>query len=104
MKHHYVNKIFKATMSCLTTDEKGRFERMEAAAKRIVSLAEDLLSSSQAGFSPGKVEEYNMKKRVDLRLSDLNFEIEQKKAKIKVAHHFSAKGPNKNESKFFKAL
>jgi signal transduction histidine kinase len=64
--------------------EKQSFERMEMASKRMSSLIDDLLTYSQVSLRPRHMEEVDLNQLFDLVLEDLDLEIDQKKAEIKV--------------------
>ncbi|OLY90614.1 PAS domain-containing protein [Cnuella takakiae] len=68
----------------LTEGEAGIFQRMHTAASRMNQLVEDLLTYSQVSETPLQKEEVNLNKKVQIVLSDLDVQIEEKKAVIEV--------------------
>ncbi|HVG16147.1 MAG TPA: PAS domain S-box protein, partial [Chitinophagaceae bacterium] len=76
----------------LTDEEKNSFERMDTAAQRMGSLIEDLLSYSQISIRPRHYETVDLNQVINLVLEDLDLEIEDKSATVKVDKLFSVQG------------
>jgi PAS domain S-box-containing protein len=72
--------------------EKYYFDRMEAAASRMASLIETLLSYSVVSMQKERDEDINLNDLLAVVLDDLELEIEEKKAIIKVENLFTIKG------------
>jgi light-regulated signal transduction histidine kinase (bacteriophytochrome) len=84
-KIHFFSDLLKQSLKNKITDiETGFFVRLESASKRMSSLIDDLLAYSQVSLRPEKFETVDMEQVIDLVLNDLDLEIEQKRAQIKV--------------------
>jgi PAS domain S-box-containing protein len=84
-KIHFFSDRIKTSISDRMNDvEKKSFERMEMASKRMSSLIDDLLTYSQVSLRPRILEEVDLNQLFNLVLEDLDLEIDQKKAVIKV--------------------
>ncbi len=68
----------------LTQVEAGIFERIQTAARRMNLLVEDLLTYSQVSQTPLEKEEVDLNEKLQIVLSDLDVQIEEKKAVIQV--------------------
>ncbi len=68
----------------MTEEEGSSFERIETAAKRMGTLIDDLLSYSQVSLRPRHFEEVDLSQIVDLVVNDLDLEIDQRGAEVKV--------------------
>ena len=82
--HFFSDRIKSSLNQRMTAAEQQSFERLETAAKRMGSLIDDLLSYSQVSLRPQHFEEVDMKVLLDLVLTDLDLEIDQKRADIQV--------------------
>lgn len=95
----------KASLSDrLTEEESGSFDRLEVAAKRMSSLIEDLLSYSQVSLRPRTFEDVDMNALINLVLGDLDLEIEEKSANIKVDNLFTINGHHRQLQQAFQNL
>jgi hypothetical protein len=82
-KIHFFSDRIKASLATRFSDEElGYFNRMEAAAKRMGSLIDDLLSYSQVSVRPRVFEEVDLNHVVRQVLNDLELETEEKKAEV----------------------
>lgn len=82
-KIHFFSDRIKSSLSSRFTEEELRyFGRMEAAAKRMGSLIDDLLSYSQVSMRPRVFEEVDLNNVVRQVLTDLELETEEKKAEV----------------------
>ncbi len=82
--HYFSDKIRNSLGDRFEADELKYFERMEAAAKRMGDLIDDLLSYSQVSVKPRMLDEVDLNDIVRQVLGDLEIEIEEKKAKVVV--------------------
>jgi PAS domain S-box-containing protein len=80
--HFFAERIKSTLRERMTEGEKQSFERMEVAAKRMNALIDDLLMYSQVSIRPRSFETVNLNTLIEMVLSDLDLEIEQKEAKI----------------------
>lgn len=84
-KIHFFSDRLKSSLAVrMSEEEKQFFERLEISAKRMSSLIDDLLSYSQVSLRPRRFEEVNLNQLIELVLNDLDLEIDQKQAMIKV--------------------
>jgi light-regulated signal transduction histidine kinase (bacteriophytochrome) len=104
-KIHFFGERLKITLSeKLTKEEKHSFERMEAAAKRMSSLIDDLLSYSQVSFKAESFTQVDLNELLELVLNDLDLEIEQKKATISIGKLFKIEGHHRQLQQAFQNL
>ena len=82
--HYFSDKIRSMLGERFQPDELRYFERMEAAAKRMGDLIDDLLSYSQVSVKPRMLDEVDLNDITRQVLGDLEIEIEEKKARIEV--------------------
>jgi PAS domain S-box-containing protein len=82
--HYFSDKIRNSISDRFNPEETKYLERMEAAAKRMGSLIDDLLSYSQVSVKPRMLEEVDLDNVIKQVLGDLEIEIEEKKAEILV--------------------
>ncbi len=99
--HFFSDRIKSALAERLSDVEKHSFERLEAAAKRMGTLIEDLLSYSEVSLSPAIYGEVNLNEIIDLVLKDLDLEIETKNATVSVSKLFSIKGHHRQLQQAF---
>ena len=84
-KIHFFSDRLKSTLAeRMSDEEKKSFERMETSAKRMSSLIDDLLSYSQVSLRPKSYERIDLNQLLELVLNDLDLEIEQKNASIRI--------------------
>jgi signal transduction histidine kinase len=88
----------------ITKEEEKYFERMESASKRMSALIDDLLSYSQVSVPPSRFEEVDVTQLINLVLSELGNEIQEKKAKISVDRMCKIRGHQKQLHQLFQNL
>ncbi|HEX2535881.1 MAG TPA: PAS domain-containing protein [Chitinophagaceae bacterium] len=85
-KIHFFSDLLKGELeSQLTPNQSRIFGRLEHAAQRMGNLIDDLLAYSQATRGAADQEDIDLNKKVRMVLGDLELEVEQKGARIKVA-------------------
>jgi PAS domain S-box-containing protein len=102
--HFFSDRLKQSLHNKLTEEETRYFQRMEAASRRMGSLIEDLLSFSQVSLRPRVFEDVNMNRLIDFVISDLDLEIEQKKARVEVDNLFTMKGHQRQLQQAFQNL
>jgi light-regulated signal transduction histidine kinase (bacteriophytochrome) len=102
--HFFSDRLKGVLKDRLEEEEKRTFERMEIAAKRMSSLIDDLLAYSQVSLRPRNLEEVALNQIIDLVLTDLDLEIEEKKAKISVEKLFTIQGHHRQLQQAFQNL
>jgi PAS domain S-box-containing protein len=100
----FSDRLKNSLQNKLNEEEISYFNRMEAASRRMGSLIEDLLSFSQVSLRPRVFENVDMNLLIDFVLSDLDLEIEQKKAQIEVGELFTMKGHHRQLQQAFQNL
>ncbi|HEU4472807.1 MAG TPA: ATP-binding protein, partial [Flavisolibacter sp.] len=104
-KIHFFSDRLKISLSDrLNEDEKIIFQKMETASRRMSSLIDDLLSYSQVGLRPRMLEEVNMSQMIRQVLDDLELEIEEKKAQVKLGKLFNIQGHHRQLQQAFQNL
>lgn len=104
-KIHFFSDRLKSTLKDrLVEDEKKSFERMEVATKRMSSLIDDLLAYSQVNMRPRTFEEVALNGIIDLVLTDLDLEIEEKGANVVVGPLFTIQGHHRQLQQAFQNL
>ena len=104
-KIHFFNDRIKNSLSENFSEENKRsFERMQSAANRMSSLIDSLISYSQVNFFPKLLEEINMNEVVDKVLNDLDVEIEEKNATVKVDELCTINGFHRQMQQVFQNL
>lgn len=76
----------------LNNEEVQFFDRMEAAARRMGALIDDLLTYSQANQKPKEYDCVDLNELIKLVIGDLDLQIEEKRAVIEVGPLRSVKG------------
>lgn len=82
--HFFSDRLKQSLKNKLTETDAGFFDRLEMASKRMSSLIDDLLSYSQVSLRPRSFEAVDIKQVLDIVITDLDLEIEQKHAKINI--------------------
>ena len=104
-KIHFFADRVKTNLQLRFNDEEIRyFERMEAAAKRMGSLIDDLLSYSQVSLRPRVFEDVELNDVVKQVLTDLELEIEEKRAQIKITQLPTIRGHRRQIQQAFQNL
>jgi PAS domain S-box-containing protein len=102
--HFFGDRIKNSMSDRMNVVEKQFFERMEVAAKRMGSLIDDLLNFSQVSLRPAAFEDVDLNDVINLVLSDLDLEIEQKKALIEVNELCTVQGHPRQLQQAFQNL
>jgi signal transduction histidine kinase len=88
----------------LSEEEKDIFGRMHMAAERMGTLIDDLLTYSALSQKPDADEEVDLNEVVLQVLKDLDFEVEQKHARIRTSKLCSVKGNRRQWEQAFQNL
>lgn len=81
----FCSRILEKEFSNLSESGKGNFNRMQAAAKRMQMLIQDLLIYSRANTAERKFERVSINEIVEEVKEDLQEELQQKNAMIKIS-------------------
>jgi PAS domain S-box-containing protein len=81
----FTSRIMEKEHSNLSENGKDNFRRMQAAARRMQTLIEDLLAYSRSSNSEHKYESTDLDKIVSEVLDDMREELQQKQAKVEVS-------------------
>lgn len=100
----FADRIKSSQYANFSAEDRYSFERMEHAAQRMGSLIEDLLTYSQVSLLPSSFEKINLNDLVGLVLDDLDLEIEEKKAVVRVDPLGTANGHNRQLQQAFQNL
>ncbi len=102
--HIFSDRLKMLLNDRLTEDERLYFDRLERAAKRMGSLIDDLLYYSQVSLTATSLETVNLNELIELVLTDLDLEIEQKSATVSVGKLFSVQGNHRQLQQAFQNL
>ncbi|HEY0733075.1 MAG TPA: ATP-binding protein, partial [Chitinophagaceae bacterium] len=102
--HFFSERIKEKLSDRMTEEEKRYFERMQFASNRMSNLIDDLLTYSQISVKPKKLETVDLNHLMQLVLSDLDLEIEDKKASIQVKDLFTIQGHHRQLQQAFHNL
>ena len=80
--HYFADRLKISLENKFNEEDKKYFERMNAAAKRMGSLIDDLLSYSEISMQPKLFEKVDMNHVIRQVINDLELTIEEKGAKI----------------------
>ncbi|WP_165958157.1 PAS domain-containing protein [Segetibacter sp. 3557_3] len=100
----FADRIKASLGDRLSANERHFFQRMEAAAERMASLIDSLLSFSEVSIQPKNHEDVDFNELIDVVLDDLQLQIENKKAIIEVDPLFSIKGHHRQLQQAFQNL
>lgn len=104
-KIHFFSDRIKTTLGDrMNEEEKRSFERMELASRRMNSLIDDLLTYSKISIKPAILEPVDLNQLVDQVLSDLDLEIDQKSASIKIDKLITIQGHHRQLQQAFQNL
>lgn len=104
-KIHFFSDRIKTTLGDrMNEEEKRSFERMELASRRMDSLIDDLLTYSKISIKPATLEPVDLNQLVDQVLSDLDLEIDQKSASIKIDKLITIQGHHRQLQQAFQNL
>jgi signal transduction histidine kinase len=90
--HVFTERLKDSLGERLSEMEKKYFERMQLASKRMSTLIDDLLLYSEVSQKTALAETVDMNQVMDQVLSDLDLQVEQKGATIKVDQLFTFTG------------
>lgn len=102
--HFFSDRLRRSLQHRINEEEKKYFERMEAASRRMGSLVDDLLTYSQISLQPKSLDVVDLNALIDLVLSDLDLEIEEKQAAISVDKLFAIQGYHRQLQQAFQNL
>ncbi|MBT1706412.1 sensor histidine kinase [Chryseosolibacter indicus] len=80
----FADRLRKSVDAKLSEDEKRYLDRMISSTTRMGLLVDDLLSFAHLNFKPGGFEEVNLNELINAVITDLDLEIEERKASIKI--------------------
>ncbi|HYH15159.1 MAG TPA: ATP-binding protein, partial [Flavisolibacter sp.] len=99
--HFFGERLRTSLADKLSDEEKRYFERMQIASLRMSTLIDDLLTYSEVGQRPRTFEKVDMNQLIAQVLSDLDLEIEQKSATIRVDNLFTINGHHRQLQQAF---
>ncbi|HEY0039136.1 MAG TPA: PAS domain-containing protein [Flavisolibacter sp.] len=102
--HVFSDRLKNSLQGRMNTEEEHFFERMQMAAKRMNLLIDDLLNYSQVSIRPDFTDEVDLNQLLAVVLSDLDLEIEQKKATIKMDKLPTIRGHHRQLQQAFQNL
>ena len=104
-KIHFFSDRLRTNLSEVMKEEDFKsFSRLEVAARRMNSLIEDLLAYSQVNLKPATLETVDLNEVMDIVLSELDLEIEQKDAKIRSDRLCTVQGHKRQLQQAFQNL
>lgn len=102
--HTFSERLYSSLSERLTEGEKHYFKRMKLASKRMGTLIDDLLMYSEVSQVTDLQELIDLNLIIDLVLTDLDLEVEEKGATIKVDKLFTIKGHPRQLQQAFQNL
>lgn len=102
--HFFSDRLRDKLKDRMEEGETQLFERMEKASKRMGSLIDDLLAYSQLTKGLSSLEEINLNAKVDNVLEDLELEISEKQANIRVGKLPTILGQKRQMQQLFQNL
>ncbi|MDO9375738.1 MAG: ATP-binding protein [Ferruginibacter sp.] len=102
--HIFGGRLKKSLEGRLSEHELDSFSRMENASARMGSLVDDLLAYSHVSLEAMLTQEVDLAQLIQLVLSDLDLEIEQKKAQVHVGSLGKIKGHHRQLQQAFQNL
>jgi PAS domain S-box-containing protein len=102
--HVFAERLKDSLGDRLQESEKQYFQRMELASKRMSTLIDDLLTYSEVSQKATLEQEVDLNFIIDCVLSDLDLEIEQKRATIQVSKLFHMTGHRRQLQQAFQNL
>ena len=102
--HVFSERLKDSLADKLSEAERQYFNRMDLASKRMTTLIDDLLMYSEVSQTAVLNEEVDLNLIVSYVLSDLDLEIEEKKAVVKVGKLFTVKGHRRQLQQAFQNL
>ncbi|MGZ8544255.1 MAG: PAS domain-containing sensor histidine kinase [Flavisolibacter sp.] len=102
--HFFSDRLKTSLNEKLNEEERQTFERMELATRRMSSLIDDLLAYSQVSIRPRSIEEVNLKQLIELVLEDLDLEIAERNATVKVENLSNVQGHHRQLQQVFQNI
>jgi signal transduction histidine kinase len=102
--HFFSERLREELKDGLTENQKSLFGKMEHASRRMEILINDLLAYSQVSRDGTAKEEIDLNAKLQTVLDDLELEVAQKKAEIKVDHLPVVKGNRRQLQQLFQNL
>lgn len=102
--HIFCDRLQSSLSNRMTEEEKSIFIRVEAAAKRMGSLIDDMIAYSQVSLTPTTRDDVDLNGLIALVLGDLDIEIEEKGAIIKSDKLFTIEGHHRQLQQAFQNL
>ncbi len=102
--HFFTDRLKADLKEKLDNNQNQLFERMENATQRMGSLVDDLLSYSQVSRGVPDMEDLSLNQKVKNVLEDLELEVQEKKAVIKVGELPNIKGNKRQMQQLFQNL
>jgi PAS domain S-box-containing protein len=100
----FSDKLKREIRETLTSNQLEIFNKLENATSRMRSLVDDLLSYSQVSLKPKQYEQVDLNELFQFVLSDLEIEIDEKKAKIEIAPLPTVQGHSRQLQQLFQNL
>jgi PAS domain S-box-containing protein len=100
----FSDKLRREISQALTPGQLDIFAKLENATSRMRSLVDDLLSYSQVSLKPKQYEEVDLNQLFQLVLSDLEIEIDEKKARIDIGPLPTVQGHSRQLQQLFQNL
>ena len=100
----FASRLRFSLQSRINESEASLFERMTLATERMHQLVDDLLQYSQVSFTSQQKEEVDLNERLRQVLSDLEVQIEEKRATITVGPLPTVKGYGRQLQQLFQNL
>jgi PAS domain S-box-containing protein len=102
--HFFTDRLKARLEEKLDEQDIQLFTRMETATRRMGSLIDDLLSYSQVSLKPKVLETVDLNSLINTVLTDLDLEVEEKKAQIRVDKLFTLQGHQRQLQQAFQNL
>lgn len=102
--HFFSDRLKEELAAQLTETQKGLFQRLEHASKRMGILVDDLLAYSQVSRDNTELEEINLNNKLQNVLYDLELEVQQRTAKVFVGDLPTVKGNRRQLQQLFQNL
>lgn len=102
--HFFSDRLHHELQGKLNENQSRLFERLQNASRRMGTLIEDLLAYSQATKGIAEQEEINLNEHVKLVLEDLDLEVQQKNAHVRVEELPTLRGNKRQLQQLFQNL
>jgi hypothetical protein len=100
----FTDRLNQSLLGRISDDEKRTFERIVVASKRMSTLIEDLLTYSQVSLGPSGIQKVDLNQVMNFVLEDLDLEIEETKAIVKVEKLITIDGNHRQLQQAFQNL